>query len=119
MLRVLIVAALVGAPAGLAAEEVWTPLDGAAIGAALEGRWLHYDEAAQFFAAGGGTTYGPSAADQTSAGRWRVERDRYCSVWPPSDLWACYDMAENADGSVIRFISGDGSTTDGHYLDGP
>lgn len=114
-MRALVLTVLLGMPAGAGAEESWRPLDGAGIRAALEGRWLQYENAAQFFAVDGGTTYGPSTGQQNSAGRWRVEGDRYCSVWPPSDHWACYDMVLSGDGIRLRFIAGDGSATDGVY----
>lgn len=116
MFRTLVLVAVLAAAVGARAEDGWTALDAATIRPALEGRWLQYDGAAQFFAADGATTYGPSVGDQNSAGRWRVEGDRYCSVWPPSDRWACYGMAQSTDGTRIRFIAGDGSTTDGAYV---
>lgn len=116
MFRALVLAVVLGAPMAAWAVEGWTVLDAAAIRPALEGRWLQYEGAAQFFAADGATTYGPSVGDQTSAGRWRVEGDQYCSVWPPSDRWACYGMAESTDGTRIRFTADDGSTTDGTYV---
>jgi len=36
-------------------------------------------------------------------------------MWPPSDLWACYDMERNKD--VIRFVGEAGDLTDGRYAE--
>ena len=46
-----------------------------------------------------------------SWGYWQVRGDQYCSMWPPSDLWACYDMARRGD--VLRFFGAAGDSTDG------
>ncbi len=94
-----------------AAAEGWERLDGAGVRAALEGRALVYsDGMVQDFRADGRTLYG---AD--SWGQWRVEGDRYCSVWPTSYRWACYDLER--DGARLRFLSDDGSETVGVYRD--
>ncbi len=52
---------------------------------------------AQSFKAGGDTVFDNG---RLSTGQWQVRGGRYCSVWPPSDRWACYDVAD--DGSVRR-----------------
>lgn len=92
------------------------PLDGAGVTAALTGQKVVYqDGSSQTFRADGVTFYtAPGGAE--SQGRWRVEGNRYCSVWPPSDSWACYDVEGEAE--VIRFISGGGDVTAGR-LDQP
>ncbi len=62
----------------------WQRLDGADVQAALSGRSLIYENGArQSFSADGATVceLGPA-----QIGRWRIEGDQYCSVWPPSDL---------------------------------
>jgi len=50
-----------------------------------------HDNSRQTFETSGETRYenqrGPSS------GSWRVEGDQYCSVWPPSRDWTCYDVA--------------------------
>jgi hypothetical protein len=46
-----------------------------------------------------------------------VQGDLYCSVWPPSDRWDCYDIARSARGLDIRFTGDDGSVTVGRYVD--
>jgi hypothetical protein len=97
------------APPALA--EDWHPLDGPAIRTALESRSLIYDDnTTQDFRSDGRTLYGTD-----SWGKWRVDGDRYCSAWPPSDAWACYDMAQ--DGLRLKFISDDGSESIGTYND--
>ena len=86
-----------------AAEDAW--LDGAAITGLLTGATLTYDDGSnQVFNAGGGTVY---TKDRPSTGRWQVRGDRYCSVWPPSDVWACYDVTNGA--GAIGFVADDGS----------
>ena len=44
----------------------------------------------QTFASNGDTLYTDPA--RTTKGRWRVQRDFYCSTWPPSDAWRCYGV---------------------------
>ncbi|WP_419914120.1 hypothetical protein [Hoeflea sp.] len=36
---------------------------------------------------------------RTRSGRWRVRDDFYCSLWPPSDAWRCYEVHLEASGS--------------------
>ncbi len=55
----------------------------------------------QTFAAGGDTLYTDQA--RTTKGRWRLQRDFYCSTWPPSDAWRCYG---------VEFQAGDDRTPD-------
>lgn len=43
---------------------------------------------------------------QQSQGFWRVEADKYCSQWPPSEHWDCFDVTRN--GKTIAFISAQG-----------
>lgn len=63
----------------------------------------------QTFEKGGATIY--VSGDNRSTGRWDVQGDQYCSEWPPSDRWSCYDIsAENTGGvTTITWIGGDGS----------
>jgi hypothetical protein len=87
-------------------------LDDAAIGAALSGQSLVYDDGSnQTFKAGGETVYDNG---RLSTGRWSVRDGRYCSVWPPSDQWACYDVLQSADGQTTTFVADDGSLSVGH-----
>jgi hypothetical protein len=95
---------------GAAMAQDWTALQGDAIRTALEARVLTYaDGTRQDFLADGRTLYG----DQW--GKWGVQGDRYCSVWPPVDRWDCYDVALN--GLEVRFTSGSGEATIGTYAD--
>ncbi|MEM7196204.1 MAG: hypothetical protein AAF402_14760 [Pseudomonadota bacterium] len=58
----------------------------------------------QSFAATGQTTYTEVAGrpGSPSDGYWRVQDGQYCSQWPPSPQWACYDI--ELDGENIVFI---------------
>ncbi len=94
-------------------EQAWEALSGPEIASALTGQVLDYDTAWQDFRASGRTLY---HAGRDSWGYWVVRDDQYCSMWPPSDLWACYDMARQGD--MLRFIGENGDTTDG-VLRGP
>ncbi len=94
------------------AEEAWSPLTGDEIRAALTDRKLQYANAWQEFRASGRTLYN---SGQDSWGYWRVEDDKYCSTWPPSDLWACYAMARKGD--MLRFIGETDDITDAVYAD--
>ncbi|MEM7521220.1 MAG: hypothetical protein AAF307_09300 [Pseudomonadota bacterium] len=94
--------------AAIAQADTWQRLSGAEISATLTGITLDYDARWQDFRASGRTLYF-SGAD--SWGFWDVRGDQYCSMWPPSDLWACYDIQRQGD--VIRFIGAAGDVTDG------
>ncbi len=74
---------------GPAAAEDWAPLDQDAIWQALSDHTLDYDNAWQEFRASGRTLYNAGA---DSWGRWAARGDQYCSQWPPSDAWVCYDV---------------------------
>lgn len=102
--------ALIALLAGPVEAADWVPMDGAAIRAALTGATVRYSgDTAQDFRESGRTLYTRKGRD--SWGYWEVRGDRYCSQWPPSELWACYDMARQGD--AIRFIGAAGDTTDG------
>jgi len=88
--------------------ESWEPLNGAGIADALTDKGVTYEAATQHFYASGRTLYN---AGEDSWGYWRVENDRYCSQWPPGDLWACYDMERS--GQSIRFLGEHGDITVG------
>ena len=91
-------------------EAEGVKLDGAGISKALVGVALVYDDGtSQSFAGDGGTVF--EGGRGSSNGRWRVTGDQYCSVWPPSDSWACYDVT--VDGGAIAFVSADGSASVG------
>ena len=97
-----------------AAAQEWRLLDGDGVRAALEGRRLRYASGAvQDFRASGRTLYN---AGRDSWGYWRVQGNQYCSQWPPSDLWACYDLRRAPDGGALRFVGPGGDVTQGRYL---
>lgn len=95
-----------------AVSAEWRMLSGAEITDALTERSLLYEAATQVFYASGRTLYNAGA---DSWGYWLVRGDQYCSQWPPSGLWDCYDVALNGD--EVRFIGSDGSFSDGIYAD--
>jgi len=53
------------------------------------------ENATQTFGVGGSTTY--TLGETASYGRWRIEGNRYCSVWPPAGDWSCYGVVHNSD----------------------
>lgn len=59
------------------------------------------DTTRQTFAENGETLYTDAA--RTTAGRWRVQQDFYCSTWPPSDAWRCY---------AVELLPGDSQAPD-------
>lgn len=95
---------------GAAGTEDWQPLGDAQILSALSGRTLLYDDAVQNFLPSGRTSYD---AGRLTWGYWRVQQGQFCSQWPPSDLWACYDVEMKHQS--VRFVSADGSSTQGRY----
>lgn len=100
------VLALALLPSGAAA---WERLDTDTITEVLNDTTVQYDaHTVQHFRSDGSTDY---ITERYSAGRWAARENRYCSVWPPSDLWTCYDV--DVRGAQIRFISDDGSISEG------
>jgi hypothetical protein len=73
----------------------------------------------QYFAADGTTVYfgdGPS-----SIGKWEVRGNRYCSLWPPAQEWACYDIEltpSNGTTISVTWIAEDGSRAAGVLFKG-
>jgi len=98
MRRIVMALAMVCAPAAAAAD--WVPLTSDdQITAALAGRVLIHDAySAQRFEATGETLH---VTDRAAAGLWEARDGRYCSNWPPSETWTCYDLA--LDGNRLRF----------------
>ena len=66
----------------------------------------------QIFQKSGVTFYSVGAAQ--TQGFWEVRGDQYCSQWPPSESWACYDMTR--DGELYSFISVTGQSSSGTLL---
>ncbi len=69
---------------------------------------LSPSSARQYFNKNGETPYIDASGSKTYGG-WLVRGDQYCSVWPPSDHYSCYDVEKGAaaDGKpTISFVSG-------------
>ncbi len=97
------------------AEGIWQPLKGDAATISLSGHILGYPNGAtQSFSSSGDTAYD---SGHLQPGRWRIDDDKYCSVWPPSDQWACYRLEQSQDGKAVRFIAEDGNSTEGRFVD--
>ncbi|PSL21658.1 hypothetical protein [Shimia abyssi] len=102
-------ALILGVLAGSAGAQEWQKATGEDAHAFLKDQIVDYGSAWQRFYASGRTLYN---AGHDSWGTWRVQGDQYCSQWPPSGLWDCYDVMLHS-GTDIRFVGSDGSTTDG------
>jgi len=92
----------------------WQKLDEAGIKSALNSRVLQYENAMQNFFEDGRTLY---ESPGVSWGRWQVVDERYCSNWPPSGAWVCYDLEQHERGLKLRFIDPSGDKTVGRYID--
>ena len=99
-------------PVKLDGPEIHDALAGKTVTGNQDGR-----EWRQVFHEGGSTDYTEINGRSTgpSRGNWQVREDQYCSVWPPSDYWACYDMAK--DGDEILFIESSGAVWRARYID--
>ena len=105
----LILAVLAGATAANAEPK---PEDGRVLDA-LMGKKLDYGDGVwQDFRASMKTLY---YSGRPSWGYWAVRDGQYCSQWPPSSLWACYDI-ELTEGGV-SFVGEKGDVTTGSYTD--
>jgi len=107
-------AVALAAPGLASAAE--TTLDHKAILQTLTGAVVEGANWKQSFDLGGVTTYEAEGKRQT--GRWDVQGDQYCSMWPPSDQWSCYAVTEEvgADATTISWIRADGSRESGHLV---
>ena len=110
MLR--IIAILMMVLPSFAVAEGWVHLSqNDEITEALNDRTVRFDALTfQYFGAAGDTRF---ITERASDGNWAARGGQYCSVWPPSDFWACYDFQVNGD--RVRFISSDGSVSEGVY----
>jgi len=106
ILRIAIVSATVFANAAVAQD--WIAMTGVQIRAALTDHTVIYEAARQDFLASGRTVFNAGA---DSWGYWVVQGDQYCSQWPPSDRWDCYDMTRHGD--LVRFLDSFGNATQG------
>ena len=112
MLRTITLATMLAAGAVAAGE---TRLNGDEILSTLTGATVVYEGARQVFHASGVTDY---TTDRPSQGRWAVRAGQYCSTWPPSDTWACYDVLTRRDGgeTVVIWIGSDRSRAEGRLI---
>lgn len=115
MRQLVLVLGLIAAAGAVFAEEAWRKLGADELNKALAARTVAYENgASQTFDIAGSTGYDSGTF---SAGKWKIDGNRYCSVWPPSEKWACYDVELSADGLGLKFIADDGSETIGQYVD--
>ena len=112
--RLLMVALCLTTTPSLSLAEEWTALNAEGITKALTGRTLQYETATQEFRPSGKTLYTTS---QESWGNWSIHNGQYCSQWPPSSDWNCYDMYLSDDARTVRFIGAPDDVTDGRYID--
>ncbi len=98
-------------PSGAIAENWIRMSNDAAVTHALSGRTVVYDAYTfQYFGPSGSTDY---ITERASTGRWAARAGQYCSTWPPSDTWTCYDLY--VDGDRVRFVGADRSESIGTY----
>ena len=55
----------------------------------------------QVFRASGSTFIIDTETGQQSQGFWKLQGDKYCSQWPPSENWECFDVYGNDQGVVF------------------
>lgn len=111
VLRVILGVMVLALPAS---ANDWAKLDDNGIISALTARTVQYETATQDFRASGKTLYD---AGSPSWGNWRASNDQYCSEWPPTGGWTCYDLERSTDGLRVRFVDANGGATVGRYID--
>lgn len=101
--------------AGAVGAQDWQRFeDDATLRAFLIAHPLVYETGAfQQFNPSGRTLYRTA---ETSWGYWRVEGGQYCSQWPPSDGWDCYDVSRDGAGAV-RFVDAWGNASVGRVAE--
>lgn len=81
------------------------------INIALSGKIVRFDDYSfQVFGKNGKTRY---FTERVSDGLWEVRAGQYCSTWPPSVNWTCYDFS--LKGERMRFALADGTFSEGYY----
>ena len=92
-----------------AAQDFAPVAEDAAITALLAGQVVVFDAYTyQSFGADGRTQF---VTERMADGLWEARDGRYCSQWPPSERWDCYDLS--VDGQDVRFTSDTGVTSAG------
>ncbi len=47
-----------------------------------------------------------------SIGYWQTRGDQYCSKWPPSEMWVCYDiLVDDEDATRLIWMGDSGNPT--------
>ncbi len=87
--------------AGIAAAAE-SPLTGADNKALFSGARVIGADWSQGFHADGRTRY--ERAGETTAGRWRVDGERYCPQWPTNPAWRCYTVQRRGAGDAVFVI---------------
>ncbi|MEO5759017.1 MAG: hypothetical protein ABIQ51_19375 [Mesorhizobium sp.] len=108
---------LLAATLSFAAFADEATMKGADILTTLKGARVEGSDWAQSFDDGGATLY--IKGSNQSQGRWDVRGDEYCSLWPPSDVWACYAMtidSSNPANEQVTWISADGARSTAHLI---
>ena len=67
----------------------------------------------QTFEASGATDY--NSAGRPTIGQWRVEGDKYCSVWPPVTIWKCYGVVVDKEKKRIFWVEENGVREKNRY----
>ena len=93
----------------------WQPVtDVQAMTDLLTENTLVYDTGAvQRFYPSGRTLY---ELGEPSWGTWRVDNGQYCSTWPPSADWACYDVAYDGQ-TAVQFTDDRGHAVVGIFAE--
>ena len=60
----------------------------------------------QSFSRSGYTAYAENRGMRPSSGNWKAINNQYCSQWPPSLGWDCYDLT--VEGDKLTFIPKNG-----------
>jgi len=103
--------ALMTLTSGAFAEE--RTMTGAELKSFLPGIAAKGGNTYQTFEANGHTDY--FTGGRKSEGRWAIREDKYCSVWPPSDLWACYDVVIDETEMRIFWVEANGAREKNRY----
>ena len=88
--------------AGGGAEARDARLTGPEIVAALSDWSASYVSGARQYFDAAGVTWYLEEDGRRSRGRWRVRDDQYCSVWPPSAVWICFDVEKTLRDGRVR-----------------
>ena len=87
-------------------------LEGASLAEVLAGQNVIYDPDEQKFFENGRTRY---RVFRDRWGWWELQEGRYCSLWPPAEIWECFDTEISPDGARLRFTSAEGIVTEGVF----